>query len=67
MNYYHLDHWVTETFSIQQIESLHKSDLVKHIVEKYSITNGVVVGDRLSDINAAKDNGLVELKTILFD
>lgn len=58
---YNLDNWVTETFSIQQIESLNKSDLVKSIVEKYSITNGAVVGDRLSDINAAKDNGLVAI------
>ena len=61
VNYYNLDDWVTETFSIQQIESLNKSDLVKIIVEKYGITNGAVVGDRLSDINAAKDNGLVAI------
>jgi len=59
VSYYKLDYWVTETFSIQQIESLNKSDLVKTIVEKYGITDGAVVGDRLSDINAAKDNGLV--------
>jgi adenosylhomocysteine nucleosidase len=61
VNYYKLNNWVTETFSIQQIESLNKSDLVKTIVEKYGITNGAVVGDRLSDINAAKDNGLVAI------
>ena len=29
--------------------------------QKYGITNGAVVGDRLSDINAAKDNGLVAI------
>ena len=40
---------------------MNKSDLVKTIVEKYGITNGAVVGDRLSDINAAKDNGLVAI------
>jgi adenosylhomocysteine nucleosidase len=61
VNYYNLDNWVTETFSIQQIESLNKSDLVKTIVEKYGISNGAVVGDRLSDINAAKENGLVAI------
>lgn len=59
VNYYNLDNWVTETFSIQQIESLNKSDLVRIIVDKYHITHGAVVGDRISDINAAKDNGLV--------
>jgi phosphoglycolate phosphatase-like HAD superfamily hydrolase len=61
VNYFNLDNWVTETFSIQQIESLNKSDLVKTIIEKNGITNGAVVGDRLSDINAAKDNGLVAI------
>ncbi|MZQ81136.1 HAD hydrolase-like protein [Paenibacillus sp. 5J-6] len=61
VNYYKLDNWVAETFSIQQIASLNKSDLVKTIVEKYSITNGAVVGDRLSDIKAAKENGLVAI------
>ena len=53
VSYYNLDSWVTETFSIQQIESLNKSDLVQCIKEKYDITNGVVVGDRLSEIGRA--------------
>ncbi|MEK5478626.1 HAD family hydrolase [Paenibacillus sp. FSL R5-0407] len=61
VNYYDLDHWVTETFSIQHIESLNKSDLVRYIIKKYGITNAAVVGDRLSDIKAAKDNGLVAI------
>lgn len=61
VNYYHLDDWVTETFSIQQIQSLDKGDLVKTILKKYDIKNAAVVGDRLSDINAAKDNGLVAI------
>lgn len=61
VSYYQLDHWVTETCSIQQIESLNKSDLVRSIIQKYGITNAAVVGDRLSDINAAKDNGLIAI------
>jgi phosphoglycolate phosphatase-like HAD superfamily hydrolase len=40
---------------------LNKSDLVQSIIKKYGITNGAVVGDRLSDISAAKDNGLVSI------
>jgi len=31
------------------------------IIDKYGITHGAVVGDRISDINAAKDNGLVAI------
>ncbi|MCR8644250.1 HAD hydrolase-like protein [Paenibacillus sp. N1-5-1-14] len=61
VNYYELDKWVTETFSIQQISSQNKSDLVQHIKTKYGITYGAVVGDRLSDINAAKDNQLTSI------
>lgn len=61
VSYYRLDSWVTETFSIEQIDSLNKSDLVGSIVKKYGITTGAVVGDRISDINAAKDNGLLAI------
>lgn len=61
VNYYHLDDWVTETFSIEQINTLNKSDLVQFIIKKYKITNGAVVGDRLSDILAAKNNGLLSI------
>jgi phosphoglycolate phosphatase-like HAD superfamily hydrolase len=58
---YHLDCWVTETFSIEQIESQNKSDLVRTIIKKYDIQTAAVIGDRLSDINAAKDNGLLSI------
>ncbi|MGG0456421.1 HAD family hydrolase [Bacillus mycoides] len=61
VSYYDLDQWVTETFSIEQIQSLNKSDLVKSILKKYDIKEAAVVGDRLSDINAAKDNGLIAI------
>lgn len=61
VRYYHLDNWVSETFSIQQIQSLDKGDLVGSIIKKYGIKKAAVVGDRLSDINAAKDNGLISI------
>ncbi len=34
---------------------------MKTIIEKYDIKNAAVVGDRLSDINAAKDNDLIAI------
>jgi phosphoglycolate phosphatase-like HAD superfamily hydrolase len=40
---------------------MNKADLVRTILKKYNITNAAVVGDRLSDIKAAKDNGLVAI------
>lgn len=61
VSYYHLEKWVTETFSIQQIESLNKSELVKYILDKFDMHEGAVVGDRLSDIKAAKDNDLISI------
>lgn len=57
VEYYHLDRWVSETFSIEQIDSLDKSRLVQEIIQKHAIQAGAVVGDRLSDIRAAKENG----------
>ncbi|SDT52837.1 adenosylhomocysteine nucleosidase [Paenibacillaceae bacterium GAS479] len=59
--YYNLDAWVTETFSIQQLETEDKTDLVSHILKKYNIEHAAVVGDRLSDINAANKNGLMAI------
>ncbi|GGA45106.1 HAD family hydrolase [Paenibacillus physcomitrellae] len=61
VSHYRLDRWITETFSIEQIQSLNKSDLVKEILLKYGVAEGAVVGDRLSDIRAAKENGLTAI------
>lgn len=58
VSYYGLDQWVTETFSIQQIHTQNKTDLVTEIIQLHGITNGMVIGDRLSDIQAAKQNNL---------
>lgn len=58
VEYYDLDEWVAETFSIEQAATLDKGELVRMIIEKYDVTEGAVVGDRLSDIRAAKANGL---------
>ncbi|MDE4085397.1 HAD hydrolase-like protein [Planococcus maritimus] len=59
VEYFGLNEWVKETFSIEQAESSDKAELVRMIIEKYDVTEGAVVGDRLSDIRAAKANGLL--------
>lgn len=61
VEYYELDKWVTETFSIAQIHSLNKADLVRAVIQKYEIASGAVVGDRLSDIQAASRNGFLSV------
>lgn len=58
---YELDRWITETYSIQQIDTLDKGNLVAEIVKKYKIQDGFVVGYRLSDISAARTNGLTSI------
>ncbi|AUD14899.1 MULTISPECIES: HAD family hydrolase [unclassified Planococcus (in: firmicutes)] len=58
VEYYGLNEWVTETFSIEQASASDKGELVRIIKEKYGVTEGAVVGDRLSDIRAAKANDL---------
>lgn len=61
VTHYELDRWITATYSIQQIDTLDKGDLVAEIVKKYKIQAGFVVGDRLSDISAARANGLISI------
>ncbi|AZU60990.1 HAD hydrolase-like protein [Neobacillus mesonae] len=61
VDFYGLNKWVTETFSIQQINSLDKADLIGMIIKKYNLNNAAVVGDRISDIKAAKQNGLIAI------
>jgi len=61
VTHYELDRWITATYSIQQIDTLDKADLVAEIVKKYEIQDGFVVGDRLSDIMAARVNGLTSV------
>ncbi|MGE7919090.1 HAD hydrolase-like protein [Viridibacillus sp. NPDC093762] len=58
---YELHRFFKKVYSIQTIPSGHKSDLVKMILLENKIENGVVVGDRLSDILAAKDNKLLSI------
>ncbi|MCA1053707.1 HAD hydrolase-like protein [Rossellomorea aquimaris] len=61
VNHYRLGRWLDAAYSIEHVDSLNKSDLVKMICDKYDIKRGAVVGDRLSDILAAKDNGLLSV------
>lgn len=61
VNYYQLKKYVTEIFSIQQIESLDKGLLAKMILKNYHLSEGFVVGDRLSDIQSAKNNSLTAI------
>lgn len=58
---YNLQRFIEHTYSIQLIESGHKSDLVQVVKKENQIQEGYVVGDRSSDISAAKDNDLTAI------
>lgn len=54
---YDLDKYFTGFFSINEVNTSSKSDLVKYIIAKENIQVEYIVGDRLSDFLAAGDNG----------
>lgn len=59
--HYGLQRYIQAVYSIDQITSDHKSDLVAFAKQREGIDRGYVVGDRLSDIRAAKDNALTAI------
>ncbi|MFC7686567.1 HAD hydrolase-like protein [Ureibacillus sp. GCM10028918] len=58
---YDLHHYFKNIYSIQLIPSGNKSELVKKVVEENDLAKAWVVGDRLSDFKAAKDNALTSI------
>ncbi|QCR31300.1 HAD-IA family hydrolase [Lysinibacillus sp. SGAir0095] len=58
---YELNPLINKIYSIQLIPTGNKSDLVKSIVEENELEHAWVVGDRLSDIQAAKENELISI------
>lgn len=55
---YNLGKYFTDFFSINEVRTSSKSDLVAYIIDKENIQVKYIVGDRLSDFQAAKDNGI---------
>ena len=58
---YHLTRWMKGIYSIDLVPSGNKSELVSIVLQQNHITNGFVVGDRSSDIQAAYDNQLTSI------
>ncbi|WP_338042092.1 HAD hydrolase-like protein [Exiguobacterium oxidotolerans] len=52
-----LDRYLTGVYSIEDVDSLDKAELVRMIRTKHGLREGYVVGDRQSDFTAAKENG----------
>ncbi len=53
-----LGHLFTDLYSAGQYETRSKVDLVRILLETHGITSAWMVGDRSSDVEAGKENGL---------
>lgn len=58
VHYRQMDHLFTDLYSAGQYETASKVDLVRLLVEKYQLNSAWMVGDRSSDVEAAKENNL---------
>lgn len=55
---HHMERFVTGVYSINDIETSSKSDLVKHIIQEEQVEPEYIVGDRLPDFIAGKNNDI---------
>lgn len=61
VEYFHLDQWILDCYSIQEIHSDDKGELIRKIKEDHNLTHGVVIGDRLSDFKGAEANHFLSI------
>ncbi|WP_397261180.1 HAD hydrolase-like protein [Peribacillus simplex] len=57
-SYFGLHEFVTDIYSVERSSKGSKTDLVQMLLKDYRIESAIVIGDRKSDIEAAKKNGL---------
>lgn len=55
---YHLQIYIKNVYSINEIASSSKVDLVKHIIKEENTNPQFIVGDRMSDFQAGKENNI---------
>jgi phosphoglycolate phosphatase len=58
---FQLERYFIDFYSLDRFSLPSKSALVKQLLNDYEIERAVMVGDRRSDIEAAKENGLVTI------
>lgn len=55
---YQFEKYIKNVYSINEIESSSKTDLVQHIIKEENTNPQFIVGDRLSDFMAGKENNI---------
>lgn len=58
VKYCGLERFVERAYSAGELKTASKTDLVKFIIEEHQLENPWMVGDRSSDVEAGKGNGL---------
>ncbi|MHC0551942.1 HAD hydrolase-like protein [Salinicoccus sp. CNSTN-B1] len=56
--YYGLQKYIEKIYSINIVETSSKSDLIRHMIKEEAIVPKYIVGDRLSDFTAGKENNI---------
>lgn len=57
-SYFGLHEFITDIYSVERSSKGSKTDLVQMLLKDYRIESAILIGDRKSDIEAAKENGL---------
>ncbi len=57
-SYFGLHQYITDIYSVQRSAEGSKSDLVKMILDEHHVQHALMIGDRKSDIEAARKNNL---------
>ncbi|WP_374056744.1 HAD hydrolase-like protein [Rossellomorea sp. FM04394] len=61
VKYFRLNQWILDCYSIQEIQSDDKGELIRKIKEDHNLTHGIVIGDRLSDFKGAELNQFLSI------
>ena len=56
--HHELDQFIENVYSINEVETNDKTNLIKHIIEVEDVEPEYIVGDRLSDFTAGRENGI---------
>jgi len=60
-DYFQITDWFEDLYSAGRFQTESKDDLVAKLLRDYSVNKAIMVGDRKSDIQAGKANGLVTI------
>jgi phosphoglycolate phosphatase len=61
VEYYALDRWILSCYSIEDIDSEDKGELIRKVKVDHDLSHGIVIGDRRSDFKGAEANEFLSI------